>query len=76
MKKKTEHLRFKGWIDNYGQSKLAIKLKVTRGATNAWSLGIATPNAQLMPKLVALGRGAFTYEDIIKDTIRNKNPMR
>lgn len=60
---------FLKWIENEGGAKGVARMINTESPTVcAWLTGIATPRASLMVKLVKLGRGAFSFEDIITET--------
>lgn len=61
--------KFYLWIVTQGGSgALSKKLDVTRHTINAWLRQESTPDTELAVRLVKMGRGKFTHDDIIKDT--------
>lgn len=62
-------MKFKKWIEAQGGPRVvAQKLGVESPTVNHWLKSHCTPKATVMVKLVKLGRGAFTFEDIILET--------
>lgn len=65
-------MKFKKWIQDQGGPRAVGRLLGVESPTiYAWMRGGSTPKALVMQKLVELGRGAFSYDDIINETKRN-----
>jgi len=56
--------RFGRFVDSYGTARLAEKLDVTRSAVQKWLAGASSPSHELRLRLVAIGRGRITFDDI------------
>lgn len=66
-------MKFKKWIEAQGGPRvLALKLGVESPTVNHWLKSRATPKALVMLKLMKLGKGAFTFEDMIQETKKPK----
>jgi hypothetical protein len=62
-------MKFRNWVDTHGHTLLAKKLKLHKFTIAAWfRKNAATPRVGTMLALVKMGQGAFTLEDIIKET--------
>ncbi len=62
-------MKFRKWVDAQGHTLLARRLKIHKFTVAAWFRKKATtPRVGTMLTLVKLGDGAFTLEDIIKET--------
>lgn len=62
-------MKFKKWVQAQGGARAVARLLGTESPTvYAWLQGHATPKALTMQQLIRLGKGAFTYDDIINET--------
>ncbi len=62
-------MKFKKWVLAQGGPKAVGRLlNVNQFTVYAWFRQQTTPRAKLMQKLVKLGKGKFTYADIIIET--------
>jgi hypothetical protein len=62
-------MRFNKWIKKQGGPRAVAQLLGTESPTvRAWMRKSATPRAVVMQQLVKMGKGAFSYEDIISET--------
>lgn len=62
-------MKFLKWIEKQGGAHAVARMINTESPTvKRWLNGLTTPRAVVMVDLVKLGRGAFSFEDIILDT--------
>lgn len=62
-------MKFKNWVDAQGHTALAKRLGLHKFTVAAWFREkAATPRVGTMLLLVRWGKGAFSLEDIIKET--------
>lgn len=65
--------KFKDFLDKQGSvAIIAERLGVTRRLIYFWKEGDCMPSAEMAFRLVRWGKGAFTYEDIVKGVIAAK----
>ena len=57
--------KLKTFIDNYGNNRLAVDLKRSRGTVSGWRNGTFYPSRQSALALAALTGGALTLQDIL-----------
>lgn len=70
-------MRFLKWIEAQGGPHAVARMIETESPTvKLWMNGKTTPRAIIMVKLVKLGRGAFDFEDIIRETKFKKPKTR
>lgn len=65
-------MKFRKWLKQKGPRKVAKMLDTESPTVNAWLRGDSSPKALTMQKLVELGKGQFSYDDIINDTKKSK----
>lgn len=62
-------MKFKTWVINQGGPKAVGRLlKVNQFTVHAWFRRGVTPRPRAMKRLIVLGKGAFSFEDIITET--------
>jgi hypothetical protein len=66
-------MKFRKWVEAQGgTTKLGAALGVVSQTVEHWLNGTSTPKALMMQRLVKLGRGAFSYDDIINETKKSR----
>jgi DNA-binding transcriptional regulator YdaS (Cro superfamily) len=62
-------MKFKNWVKAQGgATKLAARLGIETPTVNHWLWGNCSPRPKMMQRLVKLGKGAFSYDDLINET--------
>lgn len=56
---------FRVWIEAHTAPRIAKVLKLNASTVYYWMSGARAPSPKLMQKLVKMGKGAFSYNDII-----------
>ncbi len=64
--------KFRAWVLEKSVEEVAKKLRKHPRAVYYWLNSKASPPARIMEKLVLLGDGAFSYQDVIDCTIHRK----
>ena len=65
--------RFTAWIEAQGgATQLAARLNIETNTVHNWLYGKTTPKALVMQALVKMGNEAFSYDDIINETKKQK----
>lgn len=66
-------MKFRKWIEAKGGPRAVSRLlKLSDSTVYKWLACEVSPTAKRMIDLVKLGKGQFTYEDIIKETKKGK----
>jgi hypothetical protein len=66
-------MKFKRWVASQGgATQVAALLGLETPTVNHWLWGNSTPRPRVMQKLVKLGKGAFSYDDIINETTKGR----
>lgn len=64
---------FKDWVHAQGgATQLAAKLRLESMTVRHWIDGRYSPRPILMQKLVQMGKGAFSYDDLINESTKLK----
>lgn len=63
-------MKFKNWVDaNGGAGRVALLLNIDRQRIYRWLDRKCTPQSRMVLQLVELGGGAFTAEDVLRETL-------
>jgi hypothetical protein len=66
-------MKFKNWVISQGGPKAVGRLlKVNQFTVYAWFRAQCLPRPRHIKKLVKLGNGAFSFEDILNETQESK----
>ena len=64
-------MKFRNWVESQGGAKAVGKLLgISRPRVNHWLYRNNAPKLVILQKLVKLGKGAFDYDDVIKETTK------
>lgn len=67
-------LHFRNWVEEFGGiPKLAKELGITEHGVRIWTRGDGSPRAEPLLRILVLSKGKLSYQQIIKETTRNKN---
>lgn len=70
-------MKFSKWIEkNGGPHGVAAMIGTESPTVKAWLAGKCSPKHETVERLLALGGGYFSYEDILKVTRRDKTPKK
>jgi len=65
-------MRFTNWVHARDLNALAKTLGVRPSTVKFWLYGYRTPRKNRIKKLLTMGKGSFSFEDILKETTRKQ----
>jgi len=65
-------MKFTKWVLSKGINTVAKRLEVRPNTVQFWLYGYRTPRKMKIKKLLTMGKGSFSFEDIIKETTRKQ----